>query len=290
MQVSDLAKQLDVTVEAVLGKLRSLKLKAKSGDQELSAAVVTVVKGEIIKDVKASMKEIKQVPVVEEKKKAAEEEKPKSVEKAAAKPTAKKTSVAKGKDAGTMKPAAEPKAAKTAKSVSGTAKSRTAAKTVSKINPKLKTTFIKRHKVITAPTGPAKPVETKPEASAKAKPVVTEPPHKKELLKEESKISVAATPKPVMGQDVPQPQVPGAELETGTLTDLEVQLPISVKDLSVKMQQKPSVILKSLMKMGLLAHINQNLDGDVAKKILAEYGFSLSKVKTKENAVLSTLF
>ncbi|MCK4882231.1 MAG: hypothetical protein KAS92_04330, partial [Candidatus Omnitrophica bacterium] len=47
MKVSELAKDLDTTSDAVLKALRSLKLKAKDSDQVLSAAVVSVIKSEL---------------------------------------------------------------------------------------------------------------------------------------------------------------------------------------------------------------------------------------------------
>ncbi len=52
MKVLELANEFKTTVEHVLEKLRSLKLKAKDGDQELSRAVVIVLKSELIKDMK----------------------------------------------------------------------------------------------------------------------------------------------------------------------------------------------------------------------------------------------
>lgn len=52
MKVSELAKEFKTTNEHVLEKLRSLKLKAKDGEQELSKAVTIVLKSELIKDMK----------------------------------------------------------------------------------------------------------------------------------------------------------------------------------------------------------------------------------------------
>ena len=52
MKVSELAKEFKTTNEHVLEKLKSLKLKAKGGDQELSKAVTIVLKSELIKDMK----------------------------------------------------------------------------------------------------------------------------------------------------------------------------------------------------------------------------------------------
>ncbi len=47
MKVSDLARELEVGVESLLDTLRSLKFKAKDGDQELNIAVITVIKSRL---------------------------------------------------------------------------------------------------------------------------------------------------------------------------------------------------------------------------------------------------
>ena len=46
MKVSELAKELKTTSEEILATLKSLKLKAKDSKQELSAAVISVLKSE----------------------------------------------------------------------------------------------------------------------------------------------------------------------------------------------------------------------------------------------------
>src|SRR3989344_2612794 len=47
MRVVDLAKELNVTTEIILNKLKAFKMKAKDGNQELSGAAVTVLRGEL---------------------------------------------------------------------------------------------------------------------------------------------------------------------------------------------------------------------------------------------------
>jgi len=49
-------------------------------------------------------------------------------------------------------------------------------------------------------------------------------------------------------------------------------LPITVKDLSVKLQEKPSVLIKTLMNMKVMAGLNQLLDEQVVNSICAKYG------------------
>ena len=48
-KVSELAKELNTTSEEVLKTLKSLRMKAKDGKQELSAAAITVVKSALKK-------------------------------------------------------------------------------------------------------------------------------------------------------------------------------------------------------------------------------------------------
>lgn len=70
---------------------------------------------------------------------------------------------------------------------------------------------------------------------------------------------------------------------------LQVKLPITVKDISVKLQVKPNDIIKRLMNMGVMATINQNLDEETAKNIAREFGFELERAPTQEETILKTL-
>jgi hypothetical protein len=47
--------------------------------------------------------------------------------------------------------------------------------------------------------------------------------------------------------------------EAGPLLDIELPIPISVKDFAVRINQKMNVVLKKLLNMGVFANINQNL-------------------------------
>jgi len=68
---------------------------------------------------------------------------------------------------------------------------------------------------------------------------------------------------------------------------LEVEIPISVKQLSVKLGVKPSDIIMYLMKKGILATINQNLEEDVVNEIGANHGFIIKKAKTLEEELIT---
>ncbi|PIQ88889.1 MAG: translation initiation factor IF-2 [Candidatus Omnitrophica bacterium CG11_big_fil_rev_8_21_14_0_20_42_13] len=70
--------------------------------------------------------------------------------------------------------------------------------------------------------------------------------------------------------------------------ELEVDLPITVKDLSVRLNQKPSIIIKTLMDFGVFANINQPLDDELADQVAAKFGFILKKALTKEELVIKS--
>ncbi len=97
---------------------------------------------------------------------------------------------------------------------------------------------------------------------------------KKEKIKEEIKIK----PEPVV---TPIPEVPAK-----TAKEIELILPITVKDLSVKLQEKPSVLIKTLMNMKVMAGLNQLLDEQVVNSICVKYGFILKKALDEEEMVL----
>ncbi len=65
----------------------------------------------------------------------------------------------------------------------------------------------------------------------------------------------------------------------------EVLLPetISVKDLSVRMAEKSADVIKVMMKMGIMATINQIIDADTAELIVMEMGHSVKRVSDEEH-------
>ncbi len=275
MKVSELAKSLDTTSDKVLATLKSFKLKAKDGNQELSAAVASVVRSELAKTKKTSTK---------------------AAEKPVAKGSAKAVKPAK-KEAET-----KPKAKKETK----------------KEAPKELKKEVEEAVVTKIPV----PVEKKPEPPAPKAPVIETPAVKRPMVKPKITISrepmVALKPlvrkkrKPGSGDQrsfpaTHEPTAPGGvhEVATGSgapvtmntetasteakqLIDLEVRVPISVKDFSTKVQQKPSVILKLLMQMGILAHINQSMDAAIVSKLAREFGYNVIKIKTQEEQLIET--
>ena len=68
--------------------------------------------------------------------------------------------------------------------------------------------------------------------------------------------------------------------------ELEIELPISLKDLSVKLQQKPSVLIKMLMDMGMMVGINQLLDENIASKICQKFNCVIKRAADEEEVIL----
>jgi len=67
---------------------------------------------------------------------------------------------------------------------------------------------------------------------------------------------------------------------------LELNLPITVKDLAIKLQEKPSILIKALMDMGLMAGINKILEEPIAVKICSKYGYEIKKAPSQEETIL----
>jgi len=140
------------------------------------------------------------------------------------------------------------------------------------VKPKKEKAAVKAKKVIPPKPKPSimpapvrKPVETIP-----VKPVEIPKPIIKEEIKEaraEKKIEVKVAA-PVL------------------LKELELELPITVKDLAVRLQEKPSVIIKTLMNMGIMVGINQTLEEATVVKVCQKYGCKIKKAPSEEELTL----
>ncbi len=296
MRVSELAKELGVSSEDILAKLKSLKLKAKDGKQELNEAVIPVLRREL----KGVAKTATRVSVSKEaakpeskaggKTKDVQEKMPieatkvKAVERPRAQPAAKekpesktKTVVAQGK---------ETKVSKIAKIKAAPQEVKKAAEEIKAVKapliqkPAPRVAAVGKPMVVQKVEKPVTPLPAlKPAVStgAKAKPVTAPAP------------TVA---KPAAAAIVPPKKEEVKELEkpkgTGPLISLEIPIPIAVKDLSFQLQQKPSLILKSLIQMGIFANINQNLPEDIVRKVAAQFGFEVIKLKTQEEQLIKS--
>ncbi len=160
-----------------------------------------------------------------------------------------------------------------------------------------------------------KPV-IKPEIKPEAKPEV------KPVIKPEIKVQISSEVKPAYKPEVkaqttskikssviseasamtlpdgrqtisPRPKVsPAAEVEpeievkVAPEKEIELELPITVKDLAIKLQEKSSVLIKHLMGMGVMIGINQTLDEIVLNKLCLKYNFGIKKAPNAEEVAL----
>ena len=67
---------------------------------------------------------------------------------------------------------------------------------------------------------------------------------------------------------------------------IEVDFPITVKDLAIKLNLKPSELLTQLIKGGKLYTINQNLDEESASSIARDYKVNLKQKRLTEEVIL----
>jgi translation initiation factor IF-2 len=79
-------------------------------------------------------------------------------------------------------------------------------------------------------------------------------------------------------------------LDESQLQTLEIKLPVTVKDFAFRIQEKTSVILKTLLQMGVFAHINQYLSEDLVKRIARDFGYNIVQVKTQEQQLIESHF
>jgi len=83
-----------------------------------------------------------------------------------------------------------------------------------------------------------------------------------------------------------EPTPKAKEEKIAPLKPLEIELPLTIKQLSVKLGIKPSALIASLMKRNIFATINQNLDEALAREIAASYGYEIQKTRTLEEELV----
>jgi len=81
------------------------------------------------------------------------------------------------------------------------------------------------------------------------------------------------------------PVVPTA-LPKIELKELELNLPISVKDLAIRLQEKPSVLIKMLMDRKVMVGINQNMEEPAVVALCEKLGFRIKKAPGAEELAL----
>jgi len=256
MKAHELAKELGVSNKELFAKLKAHRVEVKSPMANLDAAIVATLKKENLKPAK-----------------------PAAVRKLAVKkaPVVKKTAAPKIKEALAVKKEVVPEPAQVVKkAVKKTAPRKTKLVTLAPpVEP-----VVKEKPPVAVPPPPKPAPAVKPEVTAirhkEEKPKKIEPP-------------VAAPPppaKPVRLEVVQPVEEKPQEKEPDKLIELE--LPITVKDLSIKLQEKPSILIKQLMGMRIMAGINQNLEEQVVIDVCRKYGYKIKKALGAEEELLST--
>jgi len=136
----------------------------------------------------------------------------------------------------------------------------------------------------------AKPVEVVPvKPKIIPQPIIKE--EIREVKKEAPKIKKEATIVKEIAKPEPLKIEPRVEIKAAApaieLKELELELPITVKDLAVRLQEKPSIIIKTLMDMGVMVGINQTLEETVVKKLCEKYHCRIKQAPDEEELALS---
>ncbi len=136
-------------------------------------------------------------------------------------------------------------------------------------------------------------VQQKPEEKPAPKTIPPPPP------KQEVKLAPKPAVKPVLEETKPKPSpVPPPPVEEKIPVEdvvvveeikpkvLELDLPVTVKDLAAKIGVKPNELIVRLMAKNIFATINQGLSEDIVKDILAQYGFEFKKPPKLEDQMV----
>ena len=81
----------------------------------------------------------------------------------------------------------------------------------------------------------------------------------------------------------------GETAEEKSLKDLELKIPLTVKEFAVKLSMKPSDLIKKLMNKKIFANINQFLTEEIVKGIAKDLGYKIKKPPTVEEELLKEI-
>lgn len=144
-----------------------------------------------------------------------------------------------------------------------------------------------------------KPIKSKP-AVKKIKEVI-KPEHKPEIKVEpkiepklqpkvEVKPAVKVAHKPVTKveavEQIKTEPVVQPKPEISSAKEIEFQLPVTIKDLAIKLQEKPSTLISYLMSMKVMVGINQPLNEAVLDKLCLKYNFKVKQAPGAEELAL----
>ena len=69
---------------------------------------------------------------------------------------------------------------------------------------------------------------------------------------------------------------------------IAIDLPISLRDLAIKLGRKPMELQKKLMEWGIFAHINYSLNEELAHRLADAFGYVLEKKLSEEEKIIKT--
>ena len=132
---------------------------------------------------------------------------------------------------------------------------------------------------------PAPPVAEKPAPVAEKRPPITE--KKPPVAPKPAPVAERPTPaaaKPTVVPPAAPPRPPEVTPPVSPPAPKVVKIPetITVKELCEKLATSPSEIIKKLMKMGIMATVNQNLSPDLIKQVAAKLGFDVEMARVEE--------
>ncbi|MFC1632158.1 translation initiation factor IF-2 [Candidatus Omnitrophota bacterium] len=97
-------------------------------------------------------------------------------------------------------------------------------------------------------------------------------------------------PKPAAGSKTAPEKKKGSKTEEAVeekqVKALRLKIPLTVKELAAKLEVKSNDLIKQLMKMNILATINQLLDQEAVKKVSGELGFEVEREPDLEDQLL----
>lgn len=323
MRIVDLANELKITQEVILAKLKALKLKAKGDALELNVVVESVLRDEFAKQGIGKKSKLKLDDDAPKKKakavKSAKAEK--APDKKAKDAKGKEIKTAKTSKAKTKEPAAEKASKAKAKAVQEkpvekielpvekpvikkpVEEIKIAPKAVEEkpkeTSPKSVATLDIAPKAPVAPPAPVAPrIETPAQGFSPVKkkfvkssePFVTVKPLAKKRKRpggpDVGHGTHSTTRTDTRTENLATAAAPALPVAEGPLVDIEIKVPISVKDLAVRLGQKTNIILKQLMTIGVFANINQSVGEEIATKLAHDFGFNLVLAKTQDEQIV----
>lgn len=138
------------------------------------------------------------------------------------------------------------------------------------------------------------PVKVKAKAKAKVKAEPKKRPEKKRAKRVPSEVEGKEPAKKVVREEKPEvearpePVVEEKVIEKKPdLKVLKIDLPVTLKELALKLQTKPSELIKKLLTQKILVTINQSLNEENAGKIAQEFGYTIERLPTQEETLLA---